>query len=624
MATIGTLAVNVVARTGALNSGLSRARGSVSRFASAGKSAFSSFGIGALSAAGALGALVRENEGLERTMNRSLAIMSGVSKVMREDMTAAAIQVAKTTTFSATQAAESYFFLASAGLTAAESLKAMPTVAQFAMAGNFDLALATDLLTDAQSALGLTSKDAAKNLENMARVGDVLVKAGTLANATVQQFSESLTNKAGAALRRMNISLEEGAAALAIFADQGVKGSDGGTALSIVLRELSNKAITSGSAWKEAGLAVFDANESFRGIAPIIESLTDKLGDMTDKQKTVTLLNLGFQAKSVGFISSLLGTSEAMQEHNEKLDAAGGIMDTVASKQMTNLEKAFAQFKGKWTDMADGVGVLNQAFVLLVKGGTGVLGFFDFLNKKLNAAADRLGVIVTDLTSEELLRALNERDPKRFNFGRGAITAEERSGFVGLGQYPQPPPPPRAPGTPGSLVGRDLFAERTAENIAAKLAKVTDLRGGPLRAAMDERMFGDMFEDIPSIIEDMSVDMLTGGGSLLESDLLSAAANGLADRMGTWLKSVDLDISSAIRGAKPKKAATGASLGLTEGGTADAFTALRRNLSGSPIAVKQLAEAKKQTVLYRLFLRQLQLGQSPLDQPDLQTAPGVG
>ena len=89
---------------------------------------------------------------------------------MRSKLEMAAREVAKTTTFSATQAAEAYFFLASAGLDAAQSIEALPRVAKFAQAGNFDLARATDLLTDAQSALGLTIRDdVVKNMENMAR-----------------------------------------------------------------------------------------------------------------------------------------------------------------------------------------------------------------------------------------------------------------------------------------------------------------------------------------------------------------------------------------------------------------------------------------------------------------------
>jgi TP901 family phage tail tape measure protein len=127
--------------------------------------------------------------------------MGDLTKTMEKDMSDAAREVAKVTTFSAEQAAESFFFLASAGLDAEASIAALPRVAQFAQAGMFDMSRATDLLTDAQSALGLTIRDdAVKNMENMIKVSDVLVRANTLSNATVEQFSTSLTTKAGPAL----------------------------------------------------------------------------------------------------------------------------------------------------------------------------------------------------------------------------------------------------------------------------------------------------------------------------------------------------------------------------------------------------------------------------------------
>ena len=100
--------------------------------------------------AGAIGvAAVRQFANFDAAMQKSVAIMGDVSETMRKDMSDAAREVAKTTTFSAEQAAESYFFLASAGLNAEQSIAALPQVAAFAQAGMFDMALATDLLTDA-------------------------------------------------------------------------------------------------------------------------------------------------------------------------------------------------------------------------------------------------------------------------------------------------------------------------------------------------------------------------------------------------------------------------------------------------------------------------------------------
>ena len=100
------------------------------------------------------GLFLKTFAGFDDALNQSLAIMGDVSDAMRKDMAQAAKDVARETRFNATDAAESYFFLASAGLDAKQSIEALPQVAQFAQAGMFDMAQATDLLTDAQSALG--------------------------------------------------------------------------------------------------------------------------------------------------------------------------------------------------------------------------------------------------------------------------------------------------------------------------------------------------------------------------------------------------------------------------------------------------------------------------------------
>ena len=132
-------------------------------------------------------------------MTQSLAIMD-TNVAQQQAMKEAALETSRSTLISATESAEAFFFLASAGLSAEQSVAALPQVAKFAQAGMFDMATATDLATDAQSALGLTVKDAEQNLENLTRVTDVLVRGNQLANSSVQQFSEALTNKAGASL----------------------------------------------------------------------------------------------------------------------------------------------------------------------------------------------------------------------------------------------------------------------------------------------------------------------------------------------------------------------------------------------------------------------------------------
>ena len=291
-------------------------------------------------------------EQLNRSMNRSLSIMGNVSAVMRRQMTSAAIEVASKTNASAKQAADAFFFLASAGLDVEQSLAALPTVAKFAQAGNFDLALATDLLTDAQSALGLTVKDATENMRAMNKVSDVLVKANTLANATVQQFSESLTNKAGAALKIVNKDIEEGVAVLAAFADQGIKGAEAGTGLNIVMRDLQTKAIKFSDVWRRAGVSVFDASGDMRNMGDIIAGLETALVGLSDQAKKTFLLDLGFSDKSVIFVQTLLGTSQKIKDYEAALRSAEGTTADVAGKMLTPMENALNKLSAAWTKLS--------------------------------------------------------------------------------------------------------------------------------------------------------------------------------------------------------------------------------------------------------------------------------
>ncbi|MDA7980220.1 MAG: phage tail tape measure protein [Pirellulales bacterium] len=350
-ATVGTLAINIVARHQSFTKGMAQVRKQLSLGEVAAKSFIKVFG--GIGAALALRNAAQSSREFNQAMRSSLAIMGDVSEAMQNEMANAARKVAFETKFAANEAAEAYFFLASAGLTAQQSIAALPQVARFAQAGMFDLARATDLLTDAQSALGLTVPDAQQNLENLIRVSDVLVKANTLANASVEQFSEALTNKAGAALRLVGKDIEEGVAVLAAFADQGVKGAEAGTALSIVFRDLQTKALQNANAFRRAGVEVFDAAGDMRNMAAIVRDLEGMLTGLSDAQKKESLLDLGFSDKSIQFLQTLIGTSDKIREYETALREASGITQEVAEKQLPPFEKGLNQVAASFSLLAD-------------------------------------------------------------------------------------------------------------------------------------------------------------------------------------------------------------------------------------------------------------------------------
>jgi len=201
----------------------------------------------------------------------------------------------------------------------------------------FDMSLATDLATDAQSALGLTVNDASQNLENLTRVTDVLVKANTLANASVQQFSEALTTKAGAALKVVNKDIEEGVAVLAAFADRGVKGAEAGDKLNQVLRDIPRATAKNSEEFAKLGLSMFDTEGNMKNVADIIEELDRVLGPMSDELKASTLDQLGLNRGVADAVKILSGAGNQIREYEKALRDAGGTTEEVADKQIDSL-----------------------------------------------------------------------------------------------------------------------------------------------------------------------------------------------------------------------------------------------------------------------------------------------
>lgn len=335
-----------------------------------------------LLAVGAVG--IKSFADFDSAMTQSLAIMGDETDAWRDRMETAARDVAKTTTFSAKEAAESYFFLASAGLTAQQSIAALPQVAAFAQAGMFDMATATDLATDAQSALGLTVPDAAENLENLTRVTDVLVRANTLANASVEQFSRALTTKAAAAARLLGMEIEETTSILAVMADAGVKGNIAGTQLSMMLNNMTSNAVKNNDAWTDLGVTVFDGEGKMRKMSDIVADLTVALGGMSDEQKVATIMNLGFGDRAAATVKVLLGTSDAMAEYEDKMRSASGFTQDVASKQLESFTARLGLLKDKVMDAAISLGsemlpaMTNFAEDALPKLGEGFLIVKDF------------------------------------------------------------------------------------------------------------------------------------------------------------------------------------------------------------------------------------------------------
>lgn len=354
---LGTLLVNLAADTAQFEKQLRKAEKSataqVKKVAAVAAKATAT--VSAL-AGGIAAVSIKKFAEFDQQMTKSIAIMANVSGQMRSEMEQTAISLSKTGVQSASELAESYFFLASAGLDAEQSIAALPAVMDFATAGAFDMATATDLLTDAQSALGMTSKDATKNLANMVKLSDTLVKANTLSNATVQQFSESLTNDAAVAARQFGAELSEVTAALAVYADQGIKGAEAGTMFGRAVRLLAGAARDNAEQFKAMNIEVVDAEGNYRDLVDILADMEKQLLPLAEAERAAALEQLGFATLAQKSILPLLGNADAMRAYREELEDMAGFTKRVASKQLQSLSNRWKILQNQFNAVAIDIG----------------------------------------------------------------------------------------------------------------------------------------------------------------------------------------------------------------------------------------------------------------------------
>lgn len=233
-----------------------------------------------------------------------------------------------TTAFSATQAADALNYMALAGYDAEQSMKALPNVLNLAAAGGIDLAAASDMVTDAQSALGLSMEESAFLVDQMAM-------ASSRSNTSVAQLGEAILTIGGTA-KNLAGGTTELSTALGILADNGVKGAEGGTALRNIILSLSAPTEKAAATLAAMGVEVYDAAGNMRPLNETFADLNNALSTMTQGEQT-QVLNEIFNKVDLKSVNALLAnTGERFEELSGFIENATGAAEQMANTQLDN------------------------------------------------------------------------------------------------------------------------------------------------------------------------------------------------------------------------------------------------------------------------------------------------
>lgn len=272
---------------------------------------------------------------------------SDASKTM-EKLSDFAQEMGATTAFSATESAEALNYMALAGYDAETSMKMLPTVLDLAAAGEIGLAEASDMVTDAQSALNLTTDETATLVDQMA-------SASSKSNTSVAQLGEALLT-VGATAANVNGGTEELATVLGVLADNGIKGAEGGTHLRNMILSLQDAAKDGKVDFGNFSVEVYDANGNFKELSEIMMDVADNMEGMSDESKDAMISGV-FNKTDLASVNALLNTSSTrFKELKGSINGAKGAASEMAAVKLNNLSGQITLLKSSMEGAAISIG----------------------------------------------------------------------------------------------------------------------------------------------------------------------------------------------------------------------------------------------------------------------------
>ncbi len=323
--------------------------------------------------------MVEVGSSFEASMSQVAATMGITSAAEEfETLSDAAKEMGEATKFSASQAGEALNYLALAGYDAEKAVNALPTVLNVAAAGGMELAAASDMVTDAMSALGLETSQ-------MADFSDKLAVTAQKSNTSVAQLGEAILTVGGTA-KNLAGGVVEMNTMLGILADNGIKGAEGGTTLRNVILSLTAPTSTAAKAIDGLGLSVFDNEGKMRNLQDIIYDLNDALSTMTDADKSQVLSDI-FNKVDLKSVNALLGTSM------ERFDELAGYIDNCSGAAADMAVTMDDNLKGDLTIMQSAL------------EGLGIAAYEKFqtpMRDAVQSVTEDIGTLSQSLSSGEL------------------------------------------------------------------------------------------------------------------------------------------------------------------------------------------------------------------------------
>ena len=287
-----------------------------------------------------------------------VAAISGATGQELDSMSAKAKELGASTKFSATEVASAFKYISLAGWNTQQQLSGIDGVLNLAAASGMELADASDMVTDYLSAFGMQASESAK-------MADMLAFAQANSNTTAQQLGDAYGNCA-AILHTGGQDIETVTSLLEGMANQGLKGSEAGTALGSIMTQITQKMKDGAIQIGDTSVQVADSTGKFRDLTDIITDIDGALGGMESADRSAAL-SATFNKTALSGLNLVLNEGIGkISGYEEALRSSDGAAKNMADTMQDNL-------KGKLTELSsatEGLGVAAYSAFSGVMQGT--------------------------------------------------------------------------------------------------------------------------------------------------------------------------------------------------------------------------------------------------------------
>ena len=375
----------------------------------------------------AAGAAIQTGMQFDASMSNVYGLMSSLnlSQAQMDALRDTAREMGATTKFSASEAADAMGYMALAGWDDAQVIAGIPGVLNLAAAANMDLAKASDIVTDTMTPFGMAA-------ERAGEAADVFAYAQANSNTTVEALGEAMKYAAPTA-DAFGMTLQDTAAAMGVLANAGIKGSQGGTTLNAMLRDMKNNAKNGAIAIGKTKVALTNADGSYRSYAAIIRDIDKATSSMTASQRDAALGAIFGDESLKGILATLKQGPDALDAMTEGMYACGGAAEDMAATMGDNLKGDLAILESGAQDMAIALSDwLMPAARGVVQGITDMIGKFNALDDGTKNTIFRIGAMAAAagpllLNGGKVLTLLSGVNPLVVGLGAATVLAYTHS-----------------------------------------------------------------------------------------------------------------------------------------------------------------------------------------------------